>query len=1616
MHQRKDMTQDMKIDMILHTIGKRLVCNGRTHVRLGAHYSSLTGALRTMLMLLMLTLGTETAWGEITDGLYYIKIGDVYVWRAITEKTSGQPYLSGLKATSFNQTFNNVTIAGVTYNGTYSFNSAHCTWVIKQVENTSFYTLINVGTNQYVVWDTYTSGTAKAVHLETKSTEPTNSNEKCFYSIYKDGNNYYIHPDQCTNNNTLGFNYKGDLRNTDLLRMRDTNGRGLIQFYTGTACTIPQAPLLSAPTISDVDMVTNKVTVTDNNNLPPGYKVRYTFSSDGTPPEDPTASSAEMPSDGLEISVRGILKVVIERYDVVLTEVQTKNVKPANQCDPPIIVRGDHVFTITCSYPTSDVKIYYTTDDEITAEELAESPTTKGRLYHEGGESFTDYGFTVKAVATADGYITSEVAAQWIGEPLSGEGTESTPYLIASEGDFSTFVANANASGGVSDAHYKLMADIDMADVIGATEISEPFTGTFDGNIHVISNLRHSLFNSLEGAKVKNVILDNVKINGSDNKGAIANEASGDSRIYNCGVLATGSDVVTDDDGYTEIANCSSTICGTGSVGGIVGLLKGTSRVINCFSYANITGGNLVGGIVGENEVATTAAVDNQKTMVMNCMFYGDITGGTSKAPIYNGLIITNDGDENGVNNFNYFWAGASYVQDRIINVYNCALSAETRFLQRFEFFRHLLNSNRELAAWWASTSSVTVTKNEIMKWVLEPSQIGTSTPYPILRTPGKYYSVVNYTQGEDVYDEDLILTDEGDEGVLHVKIQMGDGAVYHRPFEGTADAATITTTSLDLPITDKDPDHFNFNYGKVQLPYYNDVGTKNYTDNKVVTGWKIVAISGTGSGTHTFSTGSLPADVPADATATADESTGEISLTTPYNFADRKCTQKDLYGTGGSNRIFNQGAYWDVPEGVTAITIEPYWGKAVYLSDAYWDVTYQNNGTDAMNTAANVTTVGGGQHYDNGVSTFNGQLVYTSMGNAIASSGSALFSGVNANSHTVYDYAVVLVGNYHHNANLEASNSKPYTVTSVDLDGDNEPDYSYILRFNSRIRVHPVRIDFLNAIGLGMAQKPNGGTGTYNFGIMQPKGWFESTNTSVFRLTQFEYDPYDSKTNGSARTISPMILQGGVIEQWVTIGGAEDRYQEAKSVSYYHVGSNVWFKEFHIGVHQDKNTYDAQKNPNPDQFVSAHPPISVTGGDFDEFYLTGLYNTPNNNYPDNAECYINGGRFGKVAGTGMQGLGNAGGAAAEEGPTETGNIIWQIDNADIDEFYAGGYNAAHISEGNIFTVISNSRVDQFCGGPKFGNMNSDKRVVTNASNCTFRTFFGAGYGGNSYNRRYPYNKDNIVNLTGNNSWNSWVSGEEGLQYRYSSDYGGVETRIDYQFIPRSNNTANVARLFVDYVSFSLATTYGVTSILTDCTITTKELGRLDLSYQCLGNFYGGGSLGKVVGEVKSTLTNCTVEGNVFGAGYSASLPKVKVMDNRFRIEPYYDENLGAYLEAGLPATTDYTWEHADEIGIDTGDSKRLFTTEDLSKSSLGSINGDVTLTLDGDTTVGTDDDPDTGHVYGGGQESYVTGEDHTVTVNILGNTEVLGDVFGGGDEGDVEGKTLVNIGEEPTP
>ena len=1448
------------------------------------------------------------------SGIYYLQSkGDskYYMIPSATEIESGKPYV---------QTGQNRKLEAV--------------WKLEKVAPNSYHIIhYNNGSkvSRHMIADR--NSEENTVWLETVA-DPSTLGDNAVFVITENAENagyYNIKPKGAANADGKDYlNVKGGNKDNHTIGLSTANDNNSLW----KRIDVPAAPTIS---VSDIKASFTNVFGAGN--------IHYTYGHKLSEVSDPTKSSPKASSVTLKYGPEYYVKAVCIYTDPI-SETDwisgvTKSSKIQVNLLPPIFSRSGNNVTISNSQ-SSGVKFLYTflADDDGREPEDPIKPNDDGTLVN--GDV---YSSSSPLPLTAEKRNVFKAIAY---NNVDGKTYTNTEGVI-------TFVVDLRGTSEITKLSqitevygaYKLLNDVTYSseNKPGVTT----FSGVLDGGGHTISGLEEPLFTTLSTGTVRNVNLSGVSIAQNGAVGAVACTANGNSRIYNVGILS----------GSLKSSGTSSAEDGTDCCGGIVGLLDGYARVINCFSYAEIKGGNRVGGIVGYNNYSTTSS--DIRTMVMNCMFYGDITGGNSKAPIYNGKIITNRGDQSGVSNFNYFRLEAPYVQPTGVT-YNCALGAEDRFLNRFEFYRHLLNSHRELAAWWATGAMAN--KDLMYKWVMEPEQIGSGTPYPILKTPGRYRSVVYI---DDLQIDETHIGRSSTTGsamnTLAVTIEMGSGGAQFGPPTG----AEITTSSLTLNITDKDPDHYNFNYYKVQLPYYNDVGTKNYTGNRVVTGWKIVSITGGTQGS--FKTGDY---------ATVDAN-GNITESA-YNFADRNCTDKDKYSVSG--RVFNQGAYWDVPEGVTAITIQPYWAKCAYLADPNADKVYNKE----MGTGYDVPNVGGGQIYTNGNSypiAGENQVVFTDKGKAIATSNSGLFQGASGSSgHTVYDYAVVLVGNYHFYSDLDADMSKPYTVTSIDLDGDNEPDYSYILRFDSRKKVHPVRVDFINIPGLGMAQKSNEGTGSYNFGIMQPRGWFESTNTSLFRETQFEYDNTD-------RIEAPYILQGGVMEQWVNgqSGGAVNK------TTYFHVGGNVWFKEFHRGTHQDYS------------LVSKHPPVSVTGGDFDEFYLTGLYKAVTTQN-DDAECYISGGRFGIVAGTGMEGIGDATNHT-------NGNITWQISYADIKEFYGGGINAKSPVQGNITTNISGSHVKTFCGGPKFGDMWTGRTVKTTATNCEFGTYFGAGYGGSSYSRQTPYNYNNKMNI----EWNQWVKGEIKAENDnnfngYKRDYKkvtsgnrgifeGVSTQFSYQFLPMSGNKDNCARLYIDYVMFSLATTHGITSNLTGCTVT--------------GNFYGGGSLGKVEGDVTSTLDGCAVLGNVFGAGFSANLPPVEVDSIGFRIEPYYYEALGTYRTGVKGKTTTYTWEQnstmTNPVGIDT-DNHILYTKENLAKDNLGSVDGDVILTIKGNSKIGTDGDTSgtKGNVFGGGESSYVTGDTHKVTVNLQGNTEVLGNVFGGGDKGVVQGSVEVNI------
>ena len=468
--------------------------------------------------------------------------------------------------------------------------------------------------------------------------------------------------------------------------------------------------------------------------------------------------------------------------------------------------------------------------------------------------------------------------------------------------------------------------------------------------------------------------------------------------------------------------------------------------------------------------------------------------------------------------------------------------------------------------------------------------------------------------------------------------------------------------------------------------------------------------------------------------------------------------------------------------------------------------------------------------------------------------------------------------------------------------------------------------------------------------------------------FSQFEYE------RSSKTAPAPVILHGGVYDQFTST-----KDKEVKNTTYLHLGGNAWFKEFNNGTHSDGSS------------KTKHIPISVSGGDYDGFYLTGTFKPDADVSTDNAECYVSGGHFIELAGAGQEQI--------------NGNVQWQIYNADIDNFYGGGINDAKPIQGTITTEIYNSHVGLFCGGPKFGNMQSDKDVSTTAQGCIFGEFFGAGFGGNSIGTKKYYDK------SGTPTWSTlegYYTGDRGKYYNGATtqssqqgggtNYGfkgpGVAVDFKYEYFVWTSGTTG-ARLYVKFAAFSLAQCNNVTSSLTGCTVN--------------GNFYGGGSLGKVVGNVTSTLTDCMVHGSVFGAGFSATLPTLEVRNAGFVTDktPNYNKYSGMFEPGVYSGTTTFSWKNATEAGVtlSNGNSGSDLTTShliytDQVLTSLGTVTGNVTLTLDGETTV-------TGNVFGGGDESAVNGN---VTVSLQENATINGNVFGGGNKGLVSGSTEVNI------
>ena len=673
--------------------------------------------------------------------------------------------------------------------------------------------------------------------------------------------------------------------------------------------------------------------------------------------------------------------------------------------------------TITISSTQTGVSVYYTTDGS--------TPS---------GSSTPYSGHFTLPITSSDPIIIKAVTA------VSVDGT---PYYsdVATASFVVPTLAHSYADITSQSGSYLLADDFTASGTLG---FDGPFMGTLDGQFNEIT-LSAPLFASLVNATIKNVVVSSASISGTD-VGTICGQASGMTRIYNCGIL-------------------SGTLSGTGCVGSIAGVISGNTRVVNCYSYATVSGGDYAAGIVGRNAEETG-------TRVALCMMYGDMTEGTNRSPVYGGYHTSN------VKNFieyNYWRSKANLSY----TVYNDQQAIEKdEYLTRFPFYRHILNTHRNLASYFLFDDYDPVHLSEVGHWVLKR---GTDAPpYPVVEAWNTHTRkateevAANLPATTDAYAGKL-LTDRGSAGYLTVNVSI-NGSSF----------------TSQLPITDMDTLRYDYTYGKVVLPFANeyDGWTRDYS--KVCTGWKITKVSNGTAGTYAN-----------------------------YDMANRDCTNKDLYEN--SDYIFAQGGYYIVPNGATAISIEAHFANAFYLSDPSYEVGY-----DADFSISNTAALGGTVPQS-----YHDQPVYTDLSTLVKK-----LSTTN-NPHT---QAIVLVGNYHYRVTTSTLflKDKAVTIMSTDEDCNQEPDYGwYMANTLGRLEVPALRFDFLPLIEMGMSSRV-GETMYPGIGIWHTRGWFELTETCVSNTTQCEINSGDFSVDDNGKGNNRWIANSGCFIQIVRARDAD--------------------------------------------------------------------------------------------------------------------------------------------------------------------------------------------------------------------------------------------------------------------------------------------------------------------------------------------------------------------------------------------------------------------------------------------------------------------------------------------
>jgi hypothetical protein len=212
-----------------------------------------------------------------------------------------------------------------------------------------------------------------------------------------------------------------------------------------------------------------------------------------------------------------------------------------------------------------------------------------------------------------------------------GSGTAADPYVLCNPAQV---VALSGAPTGWKFA-FSLGADVDLGangptsaapfQMIGTTD--QPFTGTFDGGGHIVSNVQVSLPNAADvgffgnvlgvAAEVRNLNITGASISGQQNVGILAGSLVRGARILGC--------------------SSQGTVQGTIRVGGVVGYGVYGPLISSSWSSATVTSTtSFAGGLAGLLELGIFVFNSHSAGAVNGADHVGGLLGGTDSGGVYN--------------------------------------------------------------------------------------------------------------------------------------------------------------------------------------------------------------------------------------------------------------------------------------------------------------------------------------------------------------------------------------------------------------------------------------------------------------------------------------------------------------------------------------------------------------------------------------------------------------------------------------------------------------------------------------------------------------------------------------------------------------------------------------------------------------------------------------------------------------------------------------------------------------------------------------------------------------------------------------------------------------------